>query len=300
ELQLRGREQRLTSIFAQSPFGMIEWDSDIPAFSTMLSELDRVRNSSEKYPLVNFSQEKPVVQANYNLDSANDLPSFKELMNNFQSCVLDNKNPGDWVADKDNFSAAEQLNVYQYAYRKRLFNAIVEDYPQTRELTGDNEFDILIRTYIEHNPSTYATLQPYIHGFADFLAHQLSPHAELAKTEAMISELRNQPQTKTVTLAMIAQIEPANMLDLKLRLAPMTKLAGNTLYICDKLQVYRQKLTNLEYEGLKSIDQESSIGEALQRLYEHDLCTADNALTTLQALLRDFVPKGIFVRPEDI
>jgi uncharacterized protein (UPF0276 family) len=277
---------------------MIEWDSDIPAFSTMLSELDRVRDSSEKYPLVNFSREKSVLEANHSPDRAHDLPSFKELMNNFQSCVLDNKNPGDWVSDKDNFSAAEQLNVYQYAYRKRLFDAIVEDYPQTRELTGGTEFDILIRTYIEHTPSTYATLEPYIQGFADFLKHQLSPHAEMAKTEAMISELRNQPQTKTVTLEMIAQMEPANLLNLKLRLGPMTKLAGNTLYVCDKLQVYRQELTDLENEGLQSIDQERNIGDALQRLYERDLCTASNALTALQTLLKEFVPKGIFVRPE--
>jgi hypothetical protein len=50
----------------------------------------------------------------------------------------------------------------------------------------------------------------------------------------------------------------------------------------------------LEHHILGTINATNSLGETLEYLYQNDICTADDVLTTLQTILTDFVPKGLF------
>jgi uncharacterized protein (UPF0276 family) len=268
---------------------MIEWDSNIPSFETMIMELKRVRLFSETENLPNFSPQKNTKSTTTEPDMA-----YNELMHLFQSCVLNNVKPQNWVNDKEDFPAVDQLAVYRFAYRKRLFNAVVEEYPQSRSALGIDRFDLLVRTYIEHNPSTFYSLDPYIKGFANFLKHHSPEQAEVASTESIISELRDQPQPATITLAALAEAGADEFLSLNLSFTPAAKLTSSLLLICKKLQVYRQPLTQLEYAGLQAINATESLEEAMQYLYQEDFCTAETALPTIQTLLSEFVPKGVF------
>jgi hypothetical protein len=106
--------------------------------------------------------------------------------------------------------------------------------------------------------------------------------------------LRDQPQPATITLAALAEAGADEFLSLNLSFTPAAKLTSSLLLICKKLQVYRQPLTQLEYAGLQAINATESLEEAMQYLYQEDFCTAETALPTIQTLLSEFVPKGVF------
>ncbi len=267
---------------------MIEWDSQIPPFSEMQSELKRVKQANVGVPLADFSNHK-VVQRELASTS-----SYSQLMNDFQSCVLNNEEPGSWINSKPDFTAQDQVSVYQRAYRQRLFNAIIEDYQNTREAMGGDQFDLLLRTYIEHNPSKYPSLDPYIRGFAEFVAAHSNEHAEIAATEAMTSELLDKPQVQAATLHDLVNAGAENFLKLNLNLVPAAALKSRMIFVADKAQVYRQEVTKEEYQALSHIIRADCLENALQLMYEDDLCSADTALNTIQEILTAFVPLGIF------
>ncbi|MDG1287034.1 MAG: DUF692 family protein [Rickettsiales bacterium] len=268
---------------------MIEWDSNIPDFSAMLAELDKVKQFAETENLPNFAQQRPVLTGEHN-------QSYEILMDTFQACILERAEPSDWVREKDEFPAKAQMNVYQLAYRKRLFDTIVQDYPQTREEMGEEAFDILVRTYIERNPSQFYALEPYIRNFVPFLKEQAADYAATAALEVLTGSLQEYPQPEALSLEALGQTPPDQFLHLNLSLTPAAKLLPNFALICQKLEVFRQPLEGNDYHVLKAIHETETLEAALQRLYEHDICTAENVLPTLQQALVDFVPKGFFIQ----
>jgi uncharacterized protein (UPF0276 family) len=268
---------------------MIEWDSKIPSFPVMLEELRKVkqRNASKNdLPLSNADTlpKLPYARARYS-----------QLMHQFQDCVLKRSEPGEWVRDKDDFPSAAQMNVYQYAYRKRLFDAAREDYPETRAAIGDEAFDTILRSYIEHTPSRYTAMEPYIRGFVDFLTEELPDYASIAKREATISALREKPQPKAFTPQDFAQIPPEKLLSLSLSLSPATHLSENELLHCQGLNVSAYTLSELEYEVLNRLHHSENLEEALQSLYADEICSEETVFTDLQPVLMGFLPRGVFI-----
>lgn len=159
---------------AQNRFGnistMVEWDGNIPEFSILEDELNKARNRHSA----------PV--AGSGLRSAQD-PVFGRgdglllgLQAKLQTAIHDgiSQNAETWIEPKENFPPNEQLQVYINAYRLRLADAIIEDYPKTAELLGD-DFKKLVKEYIEYVPSTFPDLANYCWGFADFIS--ASPRA---------------------------------------------------------------------------------------------------------------------------
>ena len=293
---------------------MIEWDSHIPDFPTMLAELEKVKTVSplplgEAEELMrsaercgrgkqeNGQEPSPSPVSPFGLSDLSQREGcYDALMQTFQISVLKREEPTGWVREKPDFSSAEQMNIYQYAYRKRLFDAIKEDYPQTREGMGEAEFDLLLRTYIEHTPSQFYAMEPYIHGFATFLKGQAPEHAALAQLEVEISCLREQPQPPTLTPEDLAKVPPEGFLSLNLSLTPAAKLLSDQLLLCQKLKVHAYEIEPIEHEVLAAIDACDSLEAALHQLYEEDHCTAENVLPTLQQVLVRFMSKGVFVR----
>lgn len=265
---------------------MIEWDANIPSFATMLAELNRVKSFAEIEKLPNFTAEIPHETTN--------AEPFSTLMQHFQTSVLQRSEPKNWVQDKPEFSAAQQMNVYHYAYRKQLFDAVTGEYAQTQNAMGEESFSIAVRSYIEQTPSQFYALEPYIVQFAQFVKSYAPKYFALAFEEAEISQLRQQPQPQTLTPHAFSALPPEQFLQHNLTLTEAVKLLPKILLLCEKLEVYRTPVIPLEYTVLQAIHQSESLEVAIHRLYDQDHCTAENVLPTVQQVLMDFLPKRVF------
>lgn len=76
---------------------------------------------------------------------------------------------GDSILGTESVSAATRLSIYSEAYRLRLIDALVDNYPALHSVLRDEAFDRLARAYIAVHPSQ----QPSIRWFGDRVAEFL-------------------------------------------------------------------------------------------------------------------------------
>jgi uncharacterized protein (UPF0276 family) len=173
---------------------MIEWDAEIPGLEVMISELEKVKEaSSEGY------REK--------LDGVNDKRNnFREhycdsdlvgLYNYFQSNLLNPKQaenkPEQWVKKKDRLNEDEQFDIYSHAYRVRLFETIVKEYKASEKYLGEKNFHMVVRSYIEYQPSKFFNMDDYIFALPEFARKYVDDVSyELMVLEAEIMKLNEQ------------------------------------------------------------------------------------------------------------
>ncbi|MBV32278.1 MAG: hypothetical protein CMK36_02405 [Porticoccaceae bacterium] len=177
-----------------------------------------------------------------------------------------------------------------------MYDAIVDTYPQTCAAMGSDGFSLLVRTFIEHTPSTFYAMEDYIEGFSPYLKVQSPEHVAVINAETAHGALRKQPQLPPTQLDALVDAGPEGFLSMNLKFLPTVMLISDPpqLLVCEELQVYRQELSLLEHHILGTINDTNSLGKTLEYLYQNDICTADDVLTTLQTILTDFVPKGLF------
>ncbi len=161
---------------------------------------------------------------------------------------------------------------------------------------GSDGFSLLVRTFIEHTPSTFYAMEDYIEGFSPYLKVQSPEHVAVINAETAHGALRKQPQLPPTQLDALVDAGPEGFLSMNLKFLPTVMLISDPpqLLVCEELQVYRQELSLLEHHILGTINDTNSLGKTLEYLYQNDICTADDVLTTLQTILTDFVPKGLF------
>ncbi len=267
---------------------MLEWDADIPNFATMLSELERIKTANQTLDLPNFST------AHSDATISKPLP-YHVRMQQFQQCVLQRKAPADWVKDKPEFSSNAQMNVYQLAYRKRLFDSLQNHFPETLKAMGQEDFNLAARSYIEATPSQFRAMEPYLNAFATFLKTFAPTFASIAQTEASMHQLRDKPQPLPLTPQQFAQAANGDFATINLQLTPACLLTPRAVYLCQKSDIFRQPLEPIEYETLKAIAENASLEDAMHTLYERDLCDENSLIPTVQQVLTTFMPKGFFI-----
>jgi hypothetical protein len=76
-------------------------------------------------------------------------------------------------------SAFDRLAVYHYAYRARLVECLVDDFPAVAFAMGSDAFEVLASRYIDAHPSTGPNLNGFGRSFAAFARASGVPHAEL-------------------------------------------------------------------------------------------------------------------------
>lgn len=139
---------------------MIEWDAEIPEFDVLLNELKKVKKIE-----INRSLPKNTDKPKY-IKNDPDPEKLEDLYNKFQFNLLNLREfktkPGEWVKKKDKLSQQDQMYIYSSAYRTRLFNLISEEYMATKKYVGENNFNMLVRSYIEYQPSKYKNIDDYI------------------------------------------------------------------------------------------------------------------------------------------
>ncbi|MGQ0428440.1 MAG: HvfC/BufC family peptide modification chaperone [Gammaproteobacteria bacterium] len=112
-------------------------------------------------------------------------------------------------------SAAERLDIYAHAYYARLVEVLENEYPTTRQILGEDEFDAACRRFIRHHPSRERTLNRLSVKFPGFLARTLPRNhrnglaADVACIERAMEDVFDAPRAEPLTAADIAAIAPA-------------------------------------------------------------------------------------------
>ncbi|MDX5370987.1 MAG: putative DNA-binding domain-containing protein [Pseudomonadaceae bacterium] len=92
------------------------------------------------------------------------------------------------LRDGPALSGAGGLRIYHNAYRARLLETLRGDYPALHAWLGDDEFDALLRAYLNAHPPSHFSLRWLGRDLAAFLERHLVPEqaaplAELARLE---------------------------------------------------------------------------------------------------------------------
>lgn len=109
------------------------------------------------------------------------------------------------------FNAQTRMQVYQTAYRARLSNALIEDYPKCQVLLGADAFERMAHTYITAHPSHYYNLRYFGQHLPYFLKHTapFSAHTilyEMALFEWALSTCLDGVDAYTVDASMLIQL----------------------------------------------------------------------------------------------
>lgn len=103
------------------------------------------------------------------------------------------------IRETAEFSSVERLEVYTYAYQKRISDSLRDDFPVLLHLIGDEEFSNLCAEFLKHHASQSPNLADFSQRFSAFVANQnpQTPNdealAELAKAEWVLCEIFHTP-----------------------------------------------------------------------------------------------------------
>ena len=117
-------------------------------------------------------------------------------------------------------SAKDRLNIYAYAYRSRLKEALLTDYNILASYLGDEQFDQLMNTYIDRYPSHTTSLRYFSSNIPELLQKE-SPFSnfqelyELAIIERAFADSFDAKDQQIVSIEGLAELAPEAWGDLQ-------------------------------------------------------------------------------------
>lgn len=120
-----------------------------------------------------------------------------------------------WIAGSSRLSAVERLEIYANQYFYRLHDALADDFPTVRRVTGPAHFHNLLTDYLLACPSRHFSLRYAGRHLADFLqSHPLAQRwpylPDLARLEWLVLEAFDAPDADTCTSEALGQV-PAEL-----------------------------------------------------------------------------------------
>ncbi len=147
---------------------MIEWDDAIPEFPVLLAELNKAKHHASVAQRENtmpyFGEFMPQASA---LGGA-------YVMAHLQEAILapEKAQPFTWAVGREDFTAAQQVAVYQDGYHYRLYDLLYDAYPALRAYLGDDVFHAMIQEYIQLYTPNHVTMNPYGDDLPEMVAKQ--------------------------------------------------------------------------------------------------------------------------------
>ena len=116
----------------------------------------------------------------------------------------------------------ERLGTYVGGYRARLVEALGTTYSALRTTLGVDEFDRLMRTFIEATPSRHPSVRHYGEGIAAHLIQRLpgdagTTLADLAHWEWTLADVFDAPDDEPLGIDALATVPPASWGDVSFR-----------------------------------------------------------------------------------
>ncbi|NBF09595.1 HvfC/BufC N-terminal domain-containing protein [Pseudomonas sp. Fl4BN1] len=138
---------------------------------------------------------------------------------------------GDSLIGGPTLDVGTGLAIYHNAYRARLLEVMVTDFPAILYWLGDEEFEALAAAYIRQSPSRHFSLRWLGQGFAEFIlghlvAEQGAPLAELARLEWAFTLAFDAVEAEVLTVSTMATLDAEEWPLLQLGLAPCVQWLG--------------------------------------------------------------------------
>ncbi len=163
-------------------------------------------------------------------DASEQAPTLAELQARFQDALMgDDERVLDLIAENARERTEVLLGVYRNAYVVRLIDFLKNDYPKLAELTGDEQFIKLARSYIAAHPSRTPNARWFGAKFPEHLAtsdlaREHPVLAELARFEKALNDAFDAPDAPCVGLEHLAAIAPENWPELTFAPHPSVEL----------------------------------------------------------------------------
>ncbi len=275
------------------PNTMVEWDDNIPKFDVLYAELVKAsaaaKDAQSYTPLPDFAkQEAPYV--------AHAMTPLADAQTVLQEAILLGKSrdsqPDTWIRSKQNFVPKDQLGVYIDAYRYRLYDVTAEDYPVLKHYWGNDDFDRLIKDFVNTAHSDHFNIGRYVAHLPNFLKKHALGNAfaiELATLENAISQITDPKETTPLAPKHLTGMTPETLMEyvlyprkalqlfefdypvndyyreVKDEQSPSSPAPKKTFLVVFRHEdvVWRMDLEAMEYELLTQLFSGVTIGEAL-------------------------------------
>ncbi|MDP1708027.1 MAG: DNA-binding domain-containing protein [Gammaproteobacteria bacterium] len=153
------------------------------------------------------------------------LPQLQDAFQGFLLRTQDINTIATAVVSDAKGSASRRLDIYAYAYRARLSEALEQDFEALHTLLGDDQFHSLCHAYVQLHPSQHFSLRYLGQHMAAFLrAHDLYQQqpvlAELAAFEWAMTEAFDAADTSVIRLDDLAGLTAEHWGDLRFSIHP--------------------------------------------------------------------------------
>jgi len=153
------------------------------------------------------------------------LPQLQDAFQGFLLHTQDINTITNAVVSDAKGSAARRLDIYAYAYRARLTEALEQDLEALHTLLGDDQFRSLCHDYLQLHPSQHFSLRYLGQHMAAFLRthalYQQQPVlAELAAFEWAMTEAFDAADTSVIRLDDLAGLTAEHWGDLRFSIHP--------------------------------------------------------------------------------
>ncbi len=228
-------------------------------------------------------------------------------------------------------SARERLGVYHYAYRARLVECLIDDYPGLNYAIGEDAFDALAGAYIVRHPSRHPSLNGYGQHLASFVRDEYVTEAfstsfahDLARLEWALVEVLHAAAAPTLSLEALQAVPPTQWAGARLPKADTLRLLRFTHPVNAFFQAFRHDksptipspepsvtavyrhgwtlwrmdLTPAMARVLEALFAGATLGEALGKIEtdESDEASVEEASRNVMAWFREWVSGGFFGR----
>jgi hypothetical protein len=220
-------------------------------------------------------------------------------------------------------SALERLAIYRDAYRARLVECLVDDYPAVLHALGHDAFESLCERYLDRHPSTSPSLNFFGRHFASFCRGSGDPCAdfitELATLEWSMVEVLHAAPADNLSLDELSAVPltawesarfvpsqtvrvfqfdyPINAFYQAFRQGDAPEVPSGsrtaTAVFRDGATLWRMELSPPMYQLLRSLLDGAPLGAALTTLVESGGLGEDQA-PQVMVWFRDWVRHGIF------
>lgn len=131
---------------------------------------------------------------------------------------------------------AQRLHIYAHAYKARLVETLVEDFPVLHLMVGDEMFEQICLGYIDRYPSTHPSLRYFGQDMVKYLKVtkpycDIIPAIEMAEFEWTFNDVFDAKDVDTVSVDDVAAVPPEAWSTLRIHLQPsffMKRFKWNT------------------------------------------------------------------------
>ncbi|HTM63426.1 MAG TPA: DNA-binding domain-containing protein [Gammaproteobacteria bacterium] len=178
------------------------------------------------------------------------MSELQKLQEDFQQFLFTGNNSFPLnVLNTADISAEARLDIYRFAYKSRLIDALASNYPVLSSYLGDEAFQALAIDYISDNPSQNKSVRWFGNQLSDFLqTHAFITQypfiAELAKFEWIQTLVFDGADAPCLKIKDMELIQPEQWVTMKFRVHPTVHRINLTWNIDEIWQAVNEENKN--------------------------------------------------------